>query len=113
MTVQFLSDITVVVAALLSKSARDPILSHLLRCLFFFEAHFQFCHVAGHIPGRLNLAADAISRNKISDFLSVFPQALPSLSMVPLPLQELVLDNALDWTSWHWSGLFRDILSMV
>ncbi|XP_019858872.1 PREDICTED: uncharacterized protein LOC109587091 [Amphimedon queenslandica] len=51
--VLFLSDNTAVVAALSSRSACHPILAHLLKCLFFWEAKFDFEHSADHIPGCL------------------------------------------------------------
>jgi len=55
--------IMAVVAALKTGSAKDKLLMHLLHCLHFFTAHAQLCIVATHIPGRLNMGADAISRN--------------------------------------------------
>ena len=58
-----------VVAALASYLARDPPLVHLLRCLFFFEAYFEFEHVVEHVPWSDNGAADAISRKNITSFL--------------------------------------------
>lgn len=73
--VLFKSDNQAVISALSSRSARDPHISHLLRCLFFFEAHFKFEHHAQHIAGRDNSAADALSCNRLSDFLSIYPQA--------------------------------------
>lgn len=112
-TIRFLSDNSAVVAALLSRLARDPVLSHLLCCLFFIEAHFKFVHVAEHVPGRLNRAADALSRDRLSVFLSVFPQVRSQPSAIPLPVRELLLDASLSWISPHWTELFRDILSRV
>ena len=47
-------------------SVRDSELMHLL---FFFEAYFQFDHVACHIPGLVNNAADALSQDSIQGFL--------------------------------------------
>ncbi len=49
--VVYKSDNMTVVIALNKRSAKDPRLAHLLRCLFFFEAHFGFEHEAQHIPG--------------------------------------------------------------
>ena len=42
------------VGAVTSRSCQDPTLMHLLRCLFFIEAHCQFELVSGQIPGRDN-----------------------------------------------------------
>lgn len=42
----------------------------LIRCLFFLEAWFCFDIVAAHLPGRENMLADDLSRNRLSDFLS-------------------------------------------
>ena len=68
MVIQVHSDNQAVVACLASRSARDPLLVHLLRCLFFFEAHFRFEHRAQHISGKLNTAADALSRDRLTEF---------------------------------------------
>ena len=62
-TVLFKCDNIAVVQALSSRAAQDPMLSHLLRCLFFFEAYFRFEHRASHIAGHENGAADVLSRN--------------------------------------------------
>ena len=37
-----------------------------MRCLSFFTAHIQLVVVAEHIPGRVNGAADALSRDRLS-----------------------------------------------
>ena len=108
--VLFKSDNQAVVTALNSRSARNPQLSHLLRCLFFFEAHHQFEHRAQHIAGRLNVAADALSRNRTSDFFHLFPQAPSEPSPVIRAVHELILDSSLTWTSPRWKSLFASIL---
>ena len=38
----FCCDSMAVVEALCSRTARDPIIVHLLRCLFFFQAKYKF-----------------------------------------------------------------------
>ena len=72
---QFISDNQATVMALSSRSAHDTDLMHLLRCLFFFEAHFKFEHKSIHIPGKVNVAKDALSRDKLDMFFSIFLQA--------------------------------------
>ena len=58
------------VVSILNKwSAKDPLLSNLLRCLFFYKFHFS----AEHIPGSSNTAADALSRDNIHIFFSFGP----------------------------------------
>ena len=66
-----------VVSVINSGYTRDPLLSHLMRCVFFFSARHEFTLTAKHIPGRLNTLADALSRNNASHFLSSHPQANP------------------------------------
>ena len=73
--VNFITDNQAVVQVLSSHSARDPHLAHLLCSLFFFQAQFRFEIKAQHIPGKKNKAADALSRNNLTDFFSIFPQA--------------------------------------
>ena len=102
-----------VVAALASYSARDPPLVHLLRSLFFIEAHIDFEHKVVHIPGEKNGIADALSRNDMSVFSSLLPQAAPFPSAIPRSLLELLSDRSLLWTSPRWRGLLRSSLLEV
>ena len=107
--VHFRCDNWAVVQALTSRRAQDQLLMHLLRCLFFLEAHFRFDHIVSHIPGRENCAADALSRDNITKFFSLLPQAPRMPSTVPPALA----DQSLTWTSQRWRGLFRDTLQTV
>ena len=50
-------------------SKEDILIMHLLRCVFFISAHHDFALWATHIPGKNNIAADAISRNNLALFL--------------------------------------------
>ena len=102
-----------VVSILNKRSAKDPLLSHLLRCLFFFSAFYKFHFSAEHIPGSSNTAADALSRDNIHVFSLLVPQVLQAT--VPSSIQELLLLEAPDWTSPRWTSLFclslpRDLL---
>ena len=107
------SDNQAVVSALATRSAKDIYLSHLLRSLFFFLAHYNTTYRAQHIAGRHNRAADALLRNSINKFFSIFPQAPKSPSSIPASLLTLLLDTKLQWTSTHWKELFRSSLEEV
>jgi hypothetical protein len=107
------SDNQAVVQVLSSRSAKDPHLSHLLRSLFFFQAHFGFEISASHIAGKDNRAADALSRNELSNFFSIFPQANPHPTAIPDQLLVLLLDQRLLWTSPRWRELFNSCLLKV
>ena len=72
--VLFHVDNMAVVSVVQRLHARDPLLSHFLRCLFLYAAMFQFKFSATHIPGVNNTAADALSRGNFSLFHSIFPQ---------------------------------------
>ena len=63
-----------VVHLLRSRTSPDVLLMHLLRCTSFYAAYYGFTFVSKHIPGVLNTAADAISRDNIPLFLSLVPQ---------------------------------------
>lgn len=105
-SILFVCDNMAVVQALKSRSVRDPMLMHLLRCLFFFEAHFNFDHTAAHIPGKDNIAADALSRNRAPEFFGMYPQAPRMPTVIPPQLYTLLSDQSLDWTSPRWRDLF-------
>ena len=109
-SIHFRSDNSAVVDAPSSRSARDATLSYLLHCIFFLEAYYQFEHSVSHIPKVLNRAADAISRDSLSTYMSVFPQASLHPVDIPLPLQTLLLNTTLSWTSSHWIELFTSTL---
>ena len=99
-----------VVFALNKGSARDPHLMRLLRTLFFFSAVHDITLSARHIAGVLNDSADALSRDNLSLFFSINPQARPQPSLVPRELLELVFNRNLLWTSPTWTRLFAVIL---
>lgn len=103
-----------VVFALLSRSCRDPNLMHLLRTLFFFEAHFQFSLHAEHIAGKDNPLADDLSRNNLPSFMQKCPRK-PSKTptAIPSPLRDMLLNSKPDWNSPTWTQLFRATLRQV
>ena len=95
-----------------SGKAKDPLLAHQLRALFYLCAFFEFDISAVHTPGHENGAADAISRNNTEAFLSQVPYASREPSRVPVEVQ-LGLSTARpcwrspDWTSWFADSLTR------
>ena len=52
-----------------------------------------------HIPGEKNGIADALSRNDMSVFSSLLPQAAPFPSAILQSLLELLSDWSLQWIS--------------
>ena len=106
--ITFYSDNAAVVAVIQRRSARDNHLLHLLRCLYFYAAHFQFTYAARHIPGVNNVAADALSRNHMSTFLSLVPQG--TLTQIPPSATAFLLHSRPDWGSRDWIRLFKTSL---
>ena len=102
-----------VVCSLNRGSARDPQLMRLLRTLFFFCAAYDCSVSAQHVAGIHNEAADALSRNNLSRFMSFHPPAHMCPSTLPPELLEIVLDRSLLWTSPSWTRLFAAILNAV
>ena len=89
---------------------------HLMRSLFFFTAQSGCILQAVHVEGRLNVAADALSRDNLSLFrhhLSLFrhqvPDAHPTPTSIPKELVELLVIQWPDWTSKNWKRLFNSI----
>ena len=107
------SDNQAVVAVANKQSCRDQCLMHLLRCLFYFEAHYQFIIHAKHITVSCNDKADDLSRNNLSAFLSKVPNADSSPAQAPTQLYSLLLSQELDWLSPDWQRQFSTILDKV
>ena len=102
--ISFHCDNEAVVSVIQKRYAKHHLLTHLLRCLFFYASYFNFHYSATHIPGSLNIAADAISRNNISLLSSVLPQV--NRVVIPQALLELLVINTPDWGSASWTALF-------
>ena len=101
-----------VVAVLRTRTSRDGSIMHLLRCLFFLEAHFAFSVVSSHVAGVDNGMADDLSRDRLFDFLQASESArLESGCHVPTSLLELVCNRRPDWTSPAWRQLFSGIVN--
>ena len=86
--VQFVVDNEAVVSILNSTSCKDTHLMHLVRLTVFFAAKFDFWFTAAHILGRLNIPADAISRNQLDQFF----RAIPTVSHDPTPVPPAVVE---------------------
>ncbi len=98
------------VQAIRARSCRDDGLMHLLRCLLFLEASYQFQLSASHIPGINNTLADHLSRNKLPLFLSMTPRANQVSSAIPPQLPALLLDLEVDWTCPSWTQRFSSFV---
>ncbi len=112
-TVTCFCDNTAVVAALRKGNARDEALMHIIRCLSFYAAHFNFTLTPVYIPSEDNAAADALSRNDMARFLRVTPQAYPQPSPIPPAVIRMAVTQKPDWTSAHWRILFKNTIAEV
>ena len=99
--VRFHLDNMAVVSVLTSRTARDPLLLHLLRCFSFYSAHFCFHFSARHIVGVTNVVADALSRNNLPLFMSLISQTTQYI--IPPSLHELLIATRPDWGSETWT----------
>ena len=106
LTVQCLCDNSAVVAILNWGNSQDPEVMHLVRCLAFIKAKFQFYLFASHIQGVNNDLADALSRDNLRYFKSHYVQAARDPTPLPQELLDLTLISKLDWTSAHWTDLW-------
>ena len=104
-------DYEAVVFTLNKRYSRDPYMAHMLRTLFFVEAHFQFQLQATHIPGSHNTLTGFLSRNQVAKFRTQHPHADMFPSCVPLSLLQWLLDLQMDWTSETWTQLFSTFVS--
>ena len=100
-----------VVQLIKSFSSKDPIILHLLQCLHFITAHFDILLTAQHIPGVLNVLADAVSRNHLQVLRQERPLAAWNSHQVPEPLVQLLVSQRPDWMSPTWRELLNSSLS--
>ena len=111
--VKFECDNTSVVAAIRKGSARDDTTMHLLRCLWFFVAHYDIDITIVHVAGVTNCTADHLSRRRMSLFFSLNPQADAAPTTLPPALKDIVASPNLDWTSAAFRQLFSTITTKV
>ena len=69
-------DNTAVVEVINTRKAKDPLLCHQLRALFFASTFLDFELIAAHTPGQENGVADALSLNMLPSFLTQSPMQL-------------------------------------
>ena len=112
-TVTCRCDNQTVTAALAARSSRNTSMMHLLRCLFFIEAVFEFNLTCVHLPGVENTRADALSRNDVASFRSQVPGADQHPQPLPTQLVEALLNPELDWLSTTWRDLFSSFSGRV
>ena len=108
-TVKALCDNMAIVHVLHSRQSKDHEIMHLLRCLSLVECHFDFILVSKHLPGKLNILADALFLDKLPLFHSNYPQAHPNPTPIPPILPQLLVGQMSDWTCTNWANLFRAI----
>ena len=107
MTVQVRCDNAGVVGIVNRGSSKDQEAMHLMRCLAFIAAKYQFSMVASHLSRVKNILADALSRDRLSLFQSKHPQAQPHPAAMSPELLDLLLVTKPDWTSRHWTSLWN------
>ena len=100
-----------VVTIINSGTSKEPEAMALLRCLFFIAARNNLLITAAHLPGSLNQVADALSRNNLPLFSTVYPQADPHPSVIPPALIDLLVLSKPDWTSQSWNKTFNTIFN--
>jgi len=111
--VEFRCDNSSVVDSINKGSSKEPTVMHLLRCLWFFSAHFDVKILASHIPGVSNTAADKISRNQSKEFLRSNPDAARVPVLIPTPLLKIISPRRLDWTSSSFVRHFKRTLNRL
>ena len=102
-----------VVCILRSKTSKDPSIMHLVRALHFFLAHWDIRLWADHVPGKVNTAADALSRNMMQVFHKQLPSAFQEGTPLPQVLLDLLVLQRPDWTSTSWRDKFKHFLTIV
>ena len=107
--IRFHSDNVAVVGAIGRRYSSKRVMMHLLRCLVFFAAKHSFWFCAEHLPGRHNQRADALSRDRVDEFLSLSPQGVDAGgATLPSDIRDTLMDVQGEWISEHWTQQFGD-----
>ena len=73
--INFQCDNETLVIAINKGSSKDKLVMHLLWRLWFFATHFDIQITATHLPGALNVTADYLSRNNLTQAFLATPTA--------------------------------------
>ena len=65
------------------------------------------------MKGKENIAADALSRNRLPLFRMQVPAAVERPTPIPPPLIEMLVSSKPDWMSQEWRRLFNTSLQKV
>ena len=107
------SDNMAVVHVLHSRTSKDSVIMHLLRCLHFFTAQYDIKLKASHIVGVANVQADALSRNYLQVFKETNPEADKQATPISEMLWEVVVSHQPDWLSQDWRRRLRSMWRMA
>ena len=107
-TVRCLCDNAAVMAIIRSGSSKDPVAMHLMRycCVSIGFSTSAFAR-------KDNAAADHLSRDALSSFLQLAPNAHTEPTVLPGKLMQALVYQRPDWTSPTWRAAFLSILPMV
>lgn len=103
-----LCDNMAVVEVVRAQKSKDHIIMHLLRCLHFICAYWEIELRVEHIPGKMNVVADAVSRNLLQVMESSGLERSPV--EVPEELWKLLVAERPDWTQPAWRSLLTTSL---
>ncbi len=109
-TVSCKCDNMAVVAIVNSGKSKMDKAMHLMRCLSFFLAQWDVTLVCQHIPGVENNAADALSRDSLSLFQQLVPEAAKDATPIPEGLIQCLVTDSPDWTKVDWVTLFKSTI---
>ncbi len=86
---------------------------HLLRGLALLAMQFSFNFKAMHLPGKENVAADALSRDNLSVFFAQMPHVPQAPTTMVQELEQLFLHQQPDRLSTTWKQVFSNFLQQV
>ena len=88
MCITFMCDNEAVATMIRTGTSKCPMIMELLQQLFFCAAKYNFSAIAQHIPGKLNLIADALSRFNMQVFHLAAPHTDPA-PCIPISLPSI------------------------